>query len=687
MRQRSTTYAAADLSQRLRPGGRDKRLRTLTRIWSDDGPDRGLRADRRHSRPPRWSAATGRSTGCACRASTPARASPRCSATTDNGRWLIAPAGEVRRVAAPLPRRHAGARDRVRDRRRASVRVDRLHAAARARSRTWSGSSRASAAGCAMRMELVIRFDYGSIVPWVRRRRRRAASRSPGPTRSCCAPRSPTRGRGPDARSPSSTVAAGRAGPVRAHLVPVARAAARRIDRRARARATPSAGGASGRARCTYEGAWREAVLRSLITLKALTYAPDRRDRRRADDLAARAARRRAQLGLPLLLAPRRDVHALRADAAPATSTRRAPGATGCCARSPATPDELQIMYGVAGERRLTELELAWLAGYEGSRPVRVGNAASEQFQLDVYGEVIDALYQRARQAASRPTTTRGACSGELLEFLEPAGASPTRASGRSAARARHFTHSKVMAWVAFDRAVKTVEQLRPRRPGRPLAGAAGDDPRRGLREGYDPERGAFIQYYGSDRLDASLLMIPLVGFLPATDPRVVGTVAAIERELCATASSLRYRADASADVDGLPAGRGRVPALLVLARRRPRAASGASDEAARAVRAPARVCATTSACSPRSTTRSAGGWSATSRRRSRTSASSTPRSPLALAASARRRRDATRRECPSARPCLDPRTRARTPRRGPSRCRRRAPRRRRPAPRRARRC
>ena len=154
-----------------------------------------------------------------------------------------------------------------------------------------------------------------------------------------------------------------------------------------------SATGAIGRAAAATSGPFRDAVVRSLITLKALTSRADRRHRRRADHVAAGRARRRAQLGLSLLLAARLHAHAGRADARRLPRGSRRPGATGSCAPSPARPAQLQIMYGVAGEHRLTELELPWLPGYEESRPVRIGNGAYDQFQLDVYGEVIDALY------------------------------------------------------------------------------------------------------------------------------------------------------------------------------------------------------------------------------------------------------------------------------------------------------
>ena len=218
-------------------------------------------------------------------------------------------------------------------------------------------------------------------------------------------------------------------------------------------------------------------------------------------------------------------------------------------------PDNLQIMYGVAGERRLTEFELDWLAGYEGSKPVRVGNAASGQFQLDVYGEVADALYQAHRHGLS-DLDDAWRMGQTMLRFLEDAWNEPDEGIWEVRGERRHFTHSKVMAWVAFDRAVKAVEQFGYTTDHLERWKAARDSIRREVCEhGFNPELNSFVQSYGSPHLDASLLMIPLVGFLPADDPRMIGTVAAIEERLVRDAFVQRYNSDA--DVDGLPAGEG----------------------------------------------------------------------------------------------------------------------------------
>ena len=217
-----------------------------------------------------------------------------------------------------------------------------------------------------------------------------------------------------------------------------------------------------------------------------------------------------------------------------------------------ATSSKLQIMYGAGGERRLDEWEVGWLPGYEGSAPVRVGNAASGQFQLDVYGEVMSALYE-ACQVDGVHSRAVWDLQSKLIEFLEDGWKQPDDGIWEVRGPRRHFTHSKVMAWVAVDRAVRTMEVCPE------LAGPL--EKWRALRDeihaevcekGFDAEQGAFTQYYGSDELDASVLMIPLVGFLPASDPRVVSTVEAIERELLQDGFVLRYRTTDDGAVDGL---------------------------------------------------------------------------------------------------------------------------------------
>jgi len=218
-------------------------------------------------------------------------------------------------------------------------------------------------------------------------------------------------------------------------------------------------------------------------------------------------------------------------------------------------PDRLQIMYGVAGERHLDEHEAPWLSGYEGSRPVRIGNLAHEQLQLDVYGEVMDALYQ-SRRFNIPPDRWSWGLEKALLDRLESKWTEPDDGIWEVRGPRRHFTHSKVMAWVAFDRGVKSIERFG-------LEGPAGRW--RAVRDAIHDEicsrgvdaHGAFVQSYGSSRLDASALLIPLVGFVSEDDPRADCTVRAVERELLHDGLVMRYRPDDALAVDGLPAGEG----------------------------------------------------------------------------------------------------------------------------------
>ena len=219
------------------------------------------------------------------------------------------------------------------------------------------------------------------------------------------------------------------------------------------------------------------------------------------------------------------------------------------------SPAQLQIMYGLAGERRLAEWEIPWLPGYEGSKPVRIGNAAHEQLQLDVYGEVMDACYQARRGGLARGEAGLGWLQRASSSTWSRSGGSPTRASGRCAAGRASSPISKVMAWVAFDRAIRLVEMLRVRGPvdrWREVRDAIHEDV---CENGYDADLGSFVQSYGSKQLDASLLLIPPVGFLPPEDKRVRGTVKAVERNLVEDGLVMRYHTGKSKD--GLPPGEG----------------------------------------------------------------------------------------------------------------------------------
>jgi len=217
-------------------------------------------------------------------------------------------------------------------------------------------------------------------------------------------------------------------------------------------------------------------------------------------------------------------------------------------------PEQAQIMYGIAGERRLVEWDVPWLPGFRKSGPVRIGNSAHNQLQLDVYGEVMDALHQARRGGIDR-SDDGWAVQIAFLKHLETAWTEPDESIWEVRSGRRHFTYSKVMAWVAFDRAVKSAEEFKLEGPvdrWRELRTFIHADV---CRKGFDPQQGSFVQAYDSRELDASLLLLPVVGFLPPKDPRVIGTIEAIERRLMVGGFVQRY--DTARSDDGLPPGEG----------------------------------------------------------------------------------------------------------------------------------
>ena len=402
-----------------------------------------------------------------------------------------------------------------------------------------------------MKMRLSIRFDYGSIVPWVRRRDEGVHAVA-GPDALFLATPVDLVGRNLHTEA-DFDIAPGDRVPFVLTWYPSNRPSPERVDAE-QALVDTESFWREWVTDCVHVGRFREPLVRSLVTLKALTYAPT------GGIVAA------ATTSLPEALGGVRNWDYRYCWLRDATLTLLALVRAGYEDEARAwrdwllraiagRPGEVQIMYGIAGERRLTELELEWLDGYEGSRPVRIGNAASGQLQLDVYGEVADALYH-ARQAGIGASPDAWALNKKLLEWLEDGWRQPDEGIWEVRGPRRHFVHSKVMAWVAFDRAVRSVEEYEREGPvdrWRQLRDEIHDDV---CREGFSEKLGAFTQSYGMDRLDASLLMIPLVGFLPADDERVVGTVAAIERELVEDGLVARYRADQeNTGVDGLPPG------------------------------------------------------------------------------------------------------------------------------------
>jgi GH15 family glucan-1,4-alpha-glucosidase len=403
-----------------------------------------------------------------------------------------------------------------------------------------------------MRMELVVRFDYGSIIPWVRRLNGGLVAVG-GPDSLYLW--SPVETRGENFTTVAEfTLAQGQD----AAFVLTWRPSHTRPPRPSDARAAVEDTDGWWRdwaSRSTYEGRWSDAVLRSLITLKALTYAPT------GGIVAASTTSLPEQLGGPRNWDYRfcwvRDATFTLNSLMTAGYHDEAIQWRDWLLRAAAGhPADLQIMYGAAGERRLIEVELDWLPGYEGSRPVRVGNAAARQRQVDVFGELMDSLHQ-ARSLGLDPRGEAWNLQLAVMEYLEGAWREPDNGIWEVRGPRRHFTHSKVMAWVAMDRAVKAVERFRLKGPVERWRALRDEIHEEVCAKGWNDDKGSFTQFYGSDAPDASLLMIPLVGFLPPDDPRARGTVETIERELSQDGFVLRYHPDRSREVDGLPPGEG----------------------------------------------------------------------------------------------------------------------------------
>ncbi|WP_405797857.1 glycoside hydrolase family 15 protein [Streptomyces longwoodensis] len=405
-----------------------------------------------------------------------------------------------------------------------------------------------------VRSTLRLRFDYGAVVPWMRRADGHRVAIA-GPDAVWLRTEPPVRTWGEDFGTHSEfTVAEGERVAFVLTWHPSHHPRPPLVDPFEVLR-TSVADWRAWAARCTYDGPYRDAVVRSLITLKALTYRPT------GGIVAA------ATTSLPEQLGGVRNWDYRFCWLRDSTLTLGALLAAGFHEEAEAwrnwllravagDPADLQIMYGLAGERRLPETELPWLSGFAGSAPVRVGNAAVEQLQLDVYGEVMDSL-SLGRKAGLSPRPHVWSLQCVLMRWLDENWRQPDEGLWEVRGGRRPFVHSKVMVWVAADRAVRALEEHPELRGDLGRWRALRDEVHREVCEkGYDPERNTFTQSYGSRDLDASLLLIPRLGFLPPDDPRVVGTVDAIRDELGHGGLVRRYTTD-GATVDGLPGDEG----------------------------------------------------------------------------------------------------------------------------------
>jgi GH15 family glucan-1,4-alpha-glucosidase len=470
--------------------------------------------------------------------------------TRENGRWLLAPTSAVRNTTRKY-RDHTLILETRFDTAEGSVTVIDFMLPRSGHSSSLSSEDadlvrmvRGESGQVRMGMELTIRFDYGLSVPWI-------SPMGEGLLHAIAGPHLITINGGTALTHSDGTVkadftvTAGQTVPFviehspshyRAPLPVSASAALAQTERF----------WLDWVSQCTYQGLAGDAVERSLIVLKALTYAPT------GGIVAAPTT------SLPEEIGGERNWDYRYCWLRDATFTLLAFMNAGFHAEADAWRDWLlravagkasqdQIMYGIAGERRLPEWEVSWLSGYENSRPVRVGNAAATQFQLDVYGEVADAMHQARKNAQSVPEQS-AAIERDWISHLEKIWTQPDEGIWEVRGEREHFTHSKVMAWVAVDRAIKDFERFK-------LAGPL--DHWRRLRDkmhedicqnGFNRTVGTFVQSYSSTALDASLLLIPLVGFLPASDPRVVATIEAIERKLVVDGFVMRYDLEKSDD-------------------------------------------------------------------------------------------------------------------------------------------
>jgi GH15 family glucan-1,4-alpha-glucosidase len=468
----------------------------------------------------------------------------------DNGRWLLAPA-EAPRVVSRQYRPDTLILESILETSSGSVRtIDFMPPRGSDPDivRIVEGLS----GDVAMRLELTIRFDYGRIVPWVRKIDD-ALLAIAGPDALCL--RSPVGSHGEEMTTVAEfTVSTGDRVPFVLTWFPSHRSVPDAIDPE-RALHETETFWREWAATCVNSGEYHEEILQSLLVLKAMTFEPT------GGIVAAPTT------SLPEMPGGPRNWDYRYCWLRDATLTLLAMLRAG--ARGEAImwrqwllravagdPADIQVMYGLAGERRLDERVIDWLPGFEGSTPVRVGNAASEQLQLDVYGDVLDAMYQARVQGAPADDNI-WSLMRKLLEWLEEGWRLPDHGLWEVRGPARHFTHSKVMAWVAFDRAVRAHEEFGREGPvdrWRALRQEIHDEV---LRRAWSDEKRSFTQSFDSPDLDASELLMPAVGFLPASDERCISTVAAIERELSSGGLIMRYRPRTDGGVDGIASDEG----------------------------------------------------------------------------------------------------------------------------------
>jgi GH15 family glucan-1,4-alpha-glucosidase len=401
------------------------------------------------------------------------------------------------------------------------------------------------------RTQLVIRFGYGAIVPWVTRAPDGTLRAIAGPDKLVLRTPVPLRGENLSTVGEFEVVA-GETVPFVLSYGPSHLPDPDPVDGKALLHAAEEFWlGWTDRAQIS--GPWIKQVKRSLITLKALTYGPT------GGVLAAPTT------SLPEHIGGERNWDYRYCWLRDATWTLLALMSTGYYDEARAwqewllravagSPDQMQIMYGLAGERQLPESELTWLAGYANSRPVRIGNGAHQQLQIDVYGELMDALHHSRRNALA-PDASGWDLQKAVLQHLEAVWREPDHGIWEVRSEPRHFTYSKVMAWVAFDRAIKSANAFKLEGPVEHwcmIRDAICEDV---IKNAFDAHLGTFVGYYGSRELDASLLLLPAVGFIAAQDPRMSATIAAIEHRLMRDGLVMRY--DTGKSDDGLPPGEG----------------------------------------------------------------------------------------------------------------------------------